>query len=1406
MLRSFWRRLSAIVFVFTVVACSGGGCTSGCAGCGVTPLPGGFPKASTVENAAAARVTRHGLDFLGDNLGTVAGAAMGQGGTLSFDIPHSTTKITFINIEICKNPNSTQCKALIDLPNAKLHLDAAEYTSVNGEPAIRVSGTVPVKVDDIPVNTSLGNMEIGIGNGGCSNGKPNVTYADFPVEAILPLVAETIAPRDGYTKIDTANMVVSATIDSGHVQLCGGFLSTIVNLFKSYVVGQIVGPLQNTLKSTLQSQLCTKPTANVNPPCPTGSQPSNDNSKCVYKSDPNTCVPMLLGMDGHMDLSGALASLSPGTAGGLDFVLAAGGNMIPTTDPGVTAPPDGNKNAPNGMTLGFLGGTLPQPQSGCVPAFDNQIPTGIPIPDEMESNAVSPWPQGDKGPDLGIALAGRFLNYAFGSVYNSGLLCLGVSTEQVSQLQSGLLSVLIPSIKKLTFEQKGAPVAITTRPQKPPVVSIGGGTDLKTDPLLNISLQAFSIDFYVWSMDRYVRAFTFTGDLTIPVNLSTAVDPNTNPNGALLPIIGDIGVANAKVTNAGLLTDDPATVATSLSSLLGGIAGQFLGSIKPIDLSSSLASFGLGMTIPDGGIRKLTKDSDDFVGIFADLSLAKGNAVQQADVQARVLDKKVWPEAMGLATADRAKLPELHMQFGSSLDNGAHVVEYSYAVDEGTHSEWKVGRDVTIKNDALFLQGKHVLKVWARVKGEEMSQSAEPALVPFTIDTLPPFVTLDHSGADLHVSAWDIVSDTSALQQRYRVTDAIGKKGEWTPWGAVADIPSAVVDGAQSVTVEVKDEDGNVQSQEEGLIRGRNDPTLGAAGGCGCSAPGSTPQNAWLWSIPALLGLAALGWRRRRAHGGSPRGERRGTGAAPLPFFAEARKIGSARAATVTFGTIALVAAFNPGCNCGGNDGSGANGCGSDCKQTCDSALPMGLIGAYTSVAAAKDGTIWVAGYNDSVLSETLGFNFLYGDLVVGKWDSGKQAVQWQSVDGLPPAPTDGSCPDNDPTGWRGGLVDPGDDVGLWTSMQLDDQGNPMVAYYDATNMQLKFAAFDGSKWNIHVVQQKAGADIGRYVKMIMVNGKPVIAFLAMEKGTGGATKARVVVGRASTAVPQSSTDWAFEDAAVDDAGPCEPQFCGSNEACLATTFTCTPTVGGCQPACASGNACVTDNGNATCVAIVDPNIPTSYPNAYGDYISLAASPSGTLGVVIYDRVHGNLVGVSNAGGKWTATILDGETGTRPNATDTGDDGIAATLFIAPNGDWHVAYINGIQEHLQYLLWPGGAGQPLAPEVVDDGFDSGKPYPDGQHIVGDDATMQVDASGNVKIAYQDSTAGVLRVATGAPGQSGTHTWTAKTIAQTGKFAGFFPKFVPGTSQIANWYRQTDQATKDTIGDVALVNP
>jgi MYXO-CTERM domain-containing protein len=1408
---SRFRHVFGVVFFLLVASCSGGGCSSGCGGCGgTTPLPGGFPKEKTIENAASVRVSRPGLDFVEKNLpAIVTQVTAAPGGKMEFSVPE--TPINVNNVidlgilggvdlvgKVC--PGGPDPKANPPRCTAEVNIGAATFLIDSIKPnAVTIRATIPLQIDDTPIDADFNpgpaiSMHVGYGsNGQCvgaDQDKVSVQPKALPVVITIPLVEETTAPRNGYTKIDVNNAVVNLDAVNGNdVRLCAKCFSILgvnvcdavlnIGFIKNFIVDQIKGQLGSQVKSLLADALCQAPSPALNPACPSGTSPDKANKHCVFDSDKNKCVSMLLGTDSHADLGGLLKSISPGTAGGVDFGLAAGGAM--KAAPNLDANAQGR--TPNGITLGMLGGVVPQPQSKCVPAADLKVPTGIPIPDEINPAKVDTATT----PHVGIALAGRFLDYSFGSVYNSGLLCLGVSSEQFEQLRAGLLSLLIPSLKSLTFEGGDAAVAIATRPQAPPTVKIGGGTNAGSDALLQVTLPKFALDFYLWHLDRFVRVFTFESDLLIPVNLQTAKDPKANPG--ITPAIGDIKVSNGKVTNADLLTDEPALIASAFSGLLGGISKQLVGGgFSPIDLSGALKSFGLGMEI--GKIGKLTKGTDDYVGIFANLSKTAGMATVEADTQAALVSKHVPLDHMQLTTMDRASLPELVVDVGSSLDDGQHAVEYSWRIDSGTRSEWASAKHVVIKDDQLLLQGRHVLKVSARLVGQAETEDATPAEIPFTIDALAPTVKVEKDGKQATIQAWDVVSSPAALVGRYKLDG--GELGEWRP---IADLARVDVGASETIEVEVKDEEGNVRSVHQELIRGKADGSLAAAGsGCGCSTPGSTSSNSTNGLVAAALGLAGImliAARRRSARSAGVVRRR--------PFV-----IRSKHAAAALF-SITAVAATSQGCACGSEAGDTGPGCGADCNQECKEDLAHGMPGSYTSIAKASDGSIWVAGYNDALLSE--GDSSLYGDLVVGKYDLGKQGVDWKTIDGLPTR-EEGTCADRSRSSWRNGEADSGDDVGLWTSMQLTADGRPVVSYYDATNKKLKVAvlvSIEDAAWKTFTLKEQPGFDIGRYSKMLMVGGKPVIAFLQIEPGNGGKTRSKVVVARSNVELPQEPTDFRFEDAAVEEENPCAATTCTGATACVKTTGTCTATVGGCTPAdCGTGKACVNDAGKATCVAT--KSATQTYPDVFGDYISFAQGSTGGLGMVVYDRPHGNLVALAEQGeGKWVRTIVDGETGSRKDKTaiDTGDVGVAASLAIDNSGTWHITYVSGLDETLRYITMTGG--KPGKSEVIDDGSTvDGKPFPDGKHLVGDDSAVRAEGD-VITVYYQDATIGTLRRAAGTK-SGATHKWNLRTLQQPNRFAGFYPQIVPGEDKVANFWEQTDHPTKSRIGDVTILSP
>ncbi len=394
------------------------------------------------------------------------------------------------------------------------------------------------------------------------------------------------------------------------------------------------------------------------------------------------------------------------------------------------------------------------------------------------------------------------------------------------------------------------------------------------------------------------------------------------------------------------------------------------------------------------------------------------------------------------------------------------------------------------------------------------------------------------------VNAYDYVSDDTALKVRYRLVDEGGNLGEWTDWAGYTTLPTIKGGAAQSIEVQVADETGNV-ADTNGLIRGRPDPTIpSSASSCGCSTPGK--PDAGHLGVLAAFGLIAslvVMSRRRRAGG------------------------------ALVVGSLGIVMSGTQGCSCGGNgnptaqEDAGVDGgmnCGPGCLQPCGPPNALGLIGEYTSYAVASDGTVWIAGYNDADVTNGL----LYGDLVAGKYDTGKQQVDWVDVDGLPPEPGDGDCAPNPANSWRHGLTDPGPDVGLWTSIQLDSSNNPMISYYDATNKALKFASSSdgGQTWHVHTVMQAATSDIGRYSKMLVIKGMPVIAFLVNEPGMMGWAQSRVVLATGNVATPMQESDWSMQNALVDAQSPCDAQFCATGTVCVSSTTQCQAPVMGCMP------------------------------------------------------------------------------------------------------------------------------------------------------------------------------------------------------------------------------------------------
>src|SRR3972149_8123801 len=96
------KRLFFITAILVTFSCSGGGC-SGCTGCGVAPIPGGFPIDQRIGNAMQMRLTESGISFIETNIAAIVASFLPGG--LDFPVPHSTGSTTGIDYDLCPAPD-----------------------------------------------------------------------------------------------------------------------------------------------------------------------------------------------------------------------------------------------------------------------------------------------------------------------------------------------------------------------------------------------------------------------------------------------------------------------------------------------------------------------------------------------------------------------------------------------------------------------------------------------------------------------------------------------------------------------------------------------------------------------------------------------------------------------------------------------------------------------------------------------------------------------------------------------------------------------------------------------------------------------------------------------------------------------------------------------------------------------------------------------------------------------------------------------------------------------------------------------------------------------------------------------------------------------------------------------------
>lgn len=399
------------------------------------------------------------------------------------------------------------------------------------------------------------------------------------------------------------------------------------------------------------------------------------------------------------------------------------------------------------------------------------------------------------------------------------------------------------------------------------------------------------------------------------------------------------------------------------------------------------------------------------------------------------------------------------------------------------------------------------------------------------------------------------------------------------------------------------------------------------------------------------------------------------------------------------------------------------------CPLSCQCAtlppLQPGVVGRFASLAIGSN-ELLVSAYDES-----------FGDLVVAHY-TGQGDLKWYSyVDGVPATGALGG----DPNGPRRGLVEPGPDVGQYSSLVVNSRGEPCVAYYDVDNGDLRVAMFDlaAGGWSTQIVD--ADHDAGRFASMVIDPDGDLLRISYMVSGLSlaGHDRAELRVATARVPKPLTSNDWQI--ATVDSSSLLDPcgDSCSASQSCVRDQgqALCRDNATNCSSSCASGQRCVDVDGHSQCLGALPVDM-AGLPNGVGLFSQLSHAGDKDL-VVYYDSLQGALkAAYITASGPQSPVLIDGDGLDGHSSGDVGQFPSAA--YFAAEDLLAIAYQDLTQHRL--MLYQGSDLSSGSYSVIADGA----AHPPGRSFVGADSRVAFSESGDLFVVYQDSSMMDLKLA------------------------------------------------------------
>jgi hypothetical protein len=893
--------LLALAALLVSTACSN---STGCSA--LAPIPGGRYQGPKTDNAVTVRLSPHGINYLNANWKVLL-ETFAPGQKLSFPLGCSIVSITGVGEVVIADQgrtasNGTPCTAescglmdgrccttgsgpsagcstsLIDTPRV-IDVTVTGFSLVPQSPD-RVRAVIDIQVDtnQIYLSSAYGSYCFSSNTrnrGVCSCASPLKCSAEFRSDMVTPnvdrfdarvtfsidqrwdklLAFQVTTPIDGTQICGTSNAPNPPTcLQPGDLSIngqnnCGVWCEGAnIDFIKELVLGLISPMLQSRIKDAVDAQSCMACGAGL-PACPTvnGITSSCKSGTCVDNGT-NKCVPRFLGIEGRLSQGLLLSGFGVPLDSQLDLSIAAGSEV--SVNQGINLSTRAGVNTVNVATCVP---TLPAPQLQpmTTPNFDAEAPAGA--------------------YHVGVGVATSFLDLAMHHAHQSGTLCISMSSANFGILNTGLFKTFLPSLGRLaTRDGKDAPMMVVMRPATVPQLFVGEGTfdpvtKKPVKPLLTLSMKDLTIDFYAMIDDRFVRLFSLTADIAMPLSL---IFENCS---SVTPALGDLKqlITNVRTSNSEMLAEDPNVLAELIPAVIGLAEPALGGALQPFELPE-LGAFKLKVSATKGLTAISGTDRYEHLGLYAQLMSATAQCSTGAPkALARLVEARIpVAEEMRLTAGEPLPWPLAVLRVDSL--GGEGTPEYAWRVDGGMWSTFlapSAGGELEVSHPRFLLQGVHTIEVRTRLSENPHGISA-PVKVDFRVDWEAPeiFFTADREAGVLEVRAQDFVSAPEHLLFAYRVGD-----GPVSSFGAPRVVDLEAVEAQGGLEVLVKDEAGNVGRGVWRVpvvaLRPEVDSDPGAvssvgkggdaAGGCSGAGGGLA-----LWALGAVAGAL---WRRRRA-------------------------------------------------------------------------------------------------------------------------------------------------------------------------------------------------------------------------------------------------------------------------------------------------------------------------------------------------------------------------------------------------------------------------------------------------------------------------------------------------------------------------------------------------------------